>query len=201
MQKLCRRENCESKFGILYIISSIFQVQVLQNKLSREQKNKYILTEDMFIALLHVHLYQKGHRHLTPLRITCLRVHHIIHIFYLVPHQKHDLSTVQILSMPASSTALTRRDLFQKSVRSKLLRTERLSLQAQIHSMRMLTTAGNTIVRTDICIYRLFKLSFEKLSINHSVLPKGRSLTANSAFSTLPFSQPSFSYLHTVHLS
>ena len=37
--------------------------------------------------------------------------------------------------------------------------------------------------------------------INHSVLPKGRSFTANSAFSTLPSSQPSFSYLNTVHLS
>ena len=31
--------------------------------------------------------------------------------------------------------------------------------------------------------------------------PNGRSFTANSAFSTLPSSQPSFSYLHTVHLS
>ena len=38
-------------------------------------------------------------------------------------------------------------------------------------------------------------------SINHSVLPKGRSFTENSAFSTLPSSQHSFSYLHTVHLS
>ena len=38
-------------------------------------------------------------------------------------------------------------------------------------------------------------------SINHSVLPKGRSFTANSAFFTLPCSQPSFPYLHTVHLS
>ena len=37
--------------------------------------------------------------------------------------------------------------------------------------------------------------------INHSVLPKGRSFTANSAFSTLPSSQTFFSYLHTVHLS
>ena len=34
-------------------------------------------------------------------------------------------------------------------------------------------------------------------SINHSVLPKGRSFTANSAFSTVPSSQHSFSYLHT----
>ena len=39
------------------------------------------------------------------------------------------------------------------------------------------------------------------LIINHSVLPKDWSFTANSAFSTLPSSQPSFSYLHTVHLS
>ena len=37
-------------------------------------------------------------------------------------------------------------------------------------------------------------------SINHSVLPKGRSYTANSALSTLPSSQPSLSYLHTFHL-
>ena len=36
---------------------------------------------------------------------------------------------------------------------------------------------------------------------HHNVLPKGMSFTANSAFSTLPSSQPSFSYLHTVHLS
>ena len=38
-------------------------------------------------------------------------------------------------------------------------------------------------------------------SVNHSVLPKGRSNTANWTFSTLPSSQPSFSYHHTVHLS
>ena len=38
-------------------------------------------------------------------------------------------------------------------------------------------------------------------SINHSVLPKGRSFTANSAFCTQPSSQPSFSYLHIIHLS
>ena len=37
--------------------------------------------------------------------------------------------------------------------------------------------------------------------VNHSVLPKGRSSTANSAFSTLPSSQPSFWYIHIVHLS
>ena len=37
-------------------------------------------------------------------------------------------------------------------------------------------------------------------SISLSVLPKGRSFTANSVISTLPSSQPSFSYLHTVHL-
>ena len=34
-------------------------------------------------------------------------------------------------------------------------------------------------------------------SINHSVLSEGKSFTANSTFSTLPSSQPSFSYLHT----
>ena len=38
-------------------------------------------------------------------------------------------------------------------------------------------------------------------AINHSVLPKGRYYTANSAFSTLLSSQPYFSYLDTVHLS
>ena len=38
-------------------------------------------------------------------------------------------------------------------------------------------------------------------SINHSALPKGRSFIENSASSTLPSSQSSFSYLHTVHLS
>ena len=38
-------------------------------------------------------------------------------------------------------------------------------------------------------------------AINHRVLPKGRSFTANSEFSTLPSSQPSFSYLHTIHFS
>ena len=36
---------------------------------------------------------------------------------------------------------------------------------------------------------------------NNSVLPKGRSFSAISAFSTLPSTQPSFSYLHGVHLS
>ena len=33
-------------------------------------------------------------------------------------------------------------------------------------------------------------------SSNHSVLPRGRSFTANSAFSTLPSSHSTFSYLH-----
>ena len=37
--------------------------------------------------------------------------------------------------------------------------------------------------------------------INRSVLSKVRSFAANSAFSILPTSQPSFSYLHTVNLS
>ena len=36
--------------------------------------------------------------------------------------------------------------------------------------------------------------------INHSVLSKSRSFTANTAFSTLPSSQSFFLYLHTVHL-
>ena len=38
-------------------------------------------------------------------------------------------------------------------------------------------------------------------SSKHNVLPKGRSFTANSTFSNLSTSQPSFSYLRTVHLS
>ena len=38
-------------------------------------------------------------------------------------------------------------------------------------------------------------------SVNHNVLPKGRPFTANSTYSTLPSSQPSISYLYTVHLS
>ena len=38
-------------------------------------------------------------------------------------------------------------------------------------------------------------------TINHGVVPKGRSFTANSTFSILPSSQPSYSYLHTVRLS
>ena len=45
------------------------------------------------------------------------------------------------------------------------------------------------------------KLQSKFSSINRSALPKGRSFTANSAFSTLQSSQPSFSYLHSVHLS
>ena len=34
------------------------------------------------------------------------------------------------------------------------------------------------------------------IKINHTILPKGKSFTANSAISTLPSSQPSFSHLH-----
>ena len=39
-------------------------------------------------------------------------------------------------------------------------------------------------------------------SINQSIkcMPKGRSFTANSAFSNVPSSQSTFSYLHTVYL-
>ena len=36
-------------------------------------------------------------------------------------------------------------------------------------------------------------------SINHNILPKGRSFTANSAFSTLPSSQPFCIFIHSVY--
>ena len=49
--------------------------------------------------------------------------------------------------------------------------------------------------------HKLNSIQFKCQSINHSVLPKSRSFTANSVFSTLLSSQPSFSYLHTFHFS
>ena len=55
----------------------------------------------------------------------------------------------------------------------------------------MLSRTFQTHINVDSC----------SISINHSVLPKGKSFTAKSAFSTLSSSQPSFSYLHTVLLS
>ena len=42
--------------------------------------------------------------------------------------------------------------------------------------------------------------SIHQSIINHRVVPKGRCFTVNSAFSTLSSSQPSLSYLHTVHI-
>ena len=56
-----------------------------------------------------------------------------------------------------------------------------------------------SLLKTDVILILLIHVINQ--SINLSVLPKGRSFTANSAVSTLPSSKPSFSYLHTVHLS
>ena len=84
-----------------------------------------------------------------------------------------------------------------KTTKKSLIRWSACGIKQGICQMRM----PCVITEFGLLIVNAFLQLTHFTSINRSVLPKGRSFAANSAFSTLPSSQPSFSYLHKVHLS
>ena len=116
------------------------------------------------------------------------------------------------ITWPARSPDLTPFDFFRWGfVKDQVYRTpasDLLDLQERIYAAVNNVTPQilhNTWVEVE---YRLdisratnaSHLEVHWSSIGHSVLPKNRSFTTNSVFSTLPSSQPYFSYFQTVHL-